>query len=122
MDRLMLWDIDGTLITSRGVGRRVMDAVATAGVRGYWRTMLSLVEENAKRNGKSFHPVEMAELYSRVDDKDAAFMWLETCFRERRVNLVFLHVEPAYDNLRSDPRFADLVRRVGTPNYAPGDR
>ena len=40
---------------------------------------------------------------------------LEQAFQERSPDLTFLRVDPAWDTLRNDPRFADLVRRVGIP-------
>jgi len=111
--------LDGGNIERFAENRRgVLNAVAAAGEKEYWRTLLALTQEAAKLNGKPLNPAEMAELYSRLDEKDKAFEWLETCFRERRVNLVFLNVEPAYDNIRSDPRFAEFVRRVGTTGDA----
>jgi hypothetical protein len=52
--------------------------------------------------------------YARLGDKDKAFFWLEKCYAER-VGLLALKIEPALDDLHSDPRFADLMRRVGLP-------
>jgi hypothetical protein len=55
----------------------------------------------------------MAQLYARVGDKDAALKWLAKGLSASDPMVVFLTVEPAYDSLRSDLRFADLVRRSG---------
>jgi eukaryotic-like serine/threonine-protein kinase len=49
-----------------------------------------------------------------LGDKDKAFMFLEKAFEDRR-EIVFVKVEPQLDNIRSDPRYADLLRRVGLP-------
>jgi tetratricopeptide (TPR) repeat protein len=61
-----------------------------------------------------YFPWQVALDYARLGDKEKAFLWLERCYAERQ-GLQFLKVEPALDSLRSDPRFGDLVRRVGLP-------
>lgn len=58
-------------------------------------------------------PAAFANLYIGLDNKDQAFFWLEKAFQERSNYLAYLKVFPILDPLRSDPRFADLVRRVG---------
>jgi hypothetical protein len=47
-----------------------------------------------------------------LGEKDKAFKFLEKAFEDRR-EIVFVKVEPQLDNIRSDPRYADLLRRVG---------
>jgi TolB-like protein/Flp pilus assembly protein TadD len=56
-----------------------------------------------------------AIVYAGLDEKDRAFAWLEKAYAERDGSLPMLKVNPSWDPLRSDPRFADLVRRVGLP-------
>src|ERR1700736_5167572 len=56
-----------------------------------------------------------AIVYAGLDEKDQAFAWLEKAYEERDGSLPMLNANPAWDPLRSDPRFADLVRRVGLP-------
>ncbi len=53
--------------------------------------------------------------YAGLQDKNQAFAWLERSYQERRDRMVWLNVDPLLDPLRSDPRFHDLVRRVGLP-------
>jgi len=60
-------------------------------------------------------PNTIALVYTGLGDKDQAFAEFEKAFDERSYSLVFLKVSPAFDALRSDPRFADLLRRVGLP-------
>jgi TolB-like protein/Tfp pilus assembly protein PilF len=57
-----------------------------------------------------------ALVYTGLGDKDRAFFWLEKAFSERSADLIALKVTPAYDSLRSDARFTDLLTRVGVPN------
>ena len=55
--------------------------------------------------------------YAGLQDKNQAFAWLERSYQERRDRMVWLNVDPLLDPLRSDPRFHDLVRRVGLPTH-----
>ena len=71
-----------------------------------------LKELSKRRYVSSYH---VAMIYLALKEKDQAFEWLENAFRERSDLLVYLKVEPRLDSLRSDQRFADLVRRVGLP-------
>jgi len=52
-------------------------------------------------------------IYLGLGDKDHALQWLQKADEERAGEGVFLKVSSEYDSLRSDPRFADLRRRVG---------
>jgi TolB-like protein/Tfp pilus assembly protein PilF len=54
--------------------------------------------------------------YAGLGDKEQAFAWLEKAYQERRARMYLLNVDPLLDPLRSDPRFQDLVRRVGLPS------
>jgi len=50
-----------------------------------------------------------------LGNKDQTLKWLNQAYSARSVNLVYLKVEPIFDGLRSDPRFAELLRRIGLP-------
>jgi tetratricopeptide (TPR) repeat protein len=52
-------------------------------------------------------------IYLGLDEKDRAFEWLERAYSERSCHLVWLKVDPIFDSLRSDPRFTELIRRIG---------
>ena len=56
-----------------------------------------------------------ALVYAGLEDKDQAFLWLEKACEERFNRLAYLKVEALWDPLRSDPRFAELLRRVRIP-------
>jgi serine/threonine protein kinase/tetratricopeptide (TPR) repeat protein len=57
----------------------------------------------------------IAELYADWGDKERAFQWLNTAYQERDGLLEGLKTDFLLDPLRSDPRFAELVRKVGLP-------
>jgi len=56
--------------------------------------------------------------YAGLGDRDQAFAYLESSYEERRDRMAYLNVDPMLDPLRSDPRFKDLVRRVGLPTQS----
>jgi len=58
---------------------------------------------------------QVAEIYAALDDKDEAFRLLEKAYEEHSSNMPFLAVDPCWDGIRSDPRYADLLRRMGLP-------
>ncbi len=64
---------------------------------------------------KYVSPMLLARVYVSLGDRDHAFESLEQGYQGRDYNLPFLHVDPTFDNLRSDPRFSVLVRRIGLP-------
>jgi TolB-like protein/DNA-binding winged helix-turn-helix (wHTH) protein/Flp pilus assembly protein TadD len=62
-------------------------------------------------------PIRTAFLHIGLGDTDRAFEWLGKAVDARDWQLALLNVEPAFDTLRSDPRFAALVERVGLPRH-----
>jgi len=88
-------------------------AFAEYGMRGYWQKTLELELEKAKLKYVSAY--EIALLYSRLGDKARAFDWLEKAYEERSSALVYLKVEPAFDNVRQDPRFVNVLQRLHLP-------
>jgi TolB-like protein/Flp pilus assembly protein TadD len=56
-----------------------------------------------------------AIIYAQLGEKDEAFRWLEKSNQDRGNDLGRIKVDPLVDSLRSDPRFTDLMRRVGLP-------
>jgi TolB-like protein/Tfp pilus assembly protein PilF len=77
---------------------------------------LRLIEELDAASQHGFVPALLfALVYAGLDNQDKAFSWLEKAYEERFYRLAYLKVEPLWDPIRSDPRFADLLRRVGIP-------
>lgn len=60
-------------------------------------------------------PYSLARIHVGLGEIDQAFEWLEKTYQERHGILTYLKVEAAFDRLRSDPRFLDLLRRIGLP-------
>ena len=66
-----------------------------------------------KTTNEYVSPAELAILYAGLGDKEEALDALERAYAAHDLQLQYLKVEPHYDSLRSDPRFIDLLRRVG---------
>jgi TolB-like protein len=66
-------------------------------------------------DAEDFSPYVIAILYTQIGETDAAFAWLERGYRERDPLMTGLNFWPIWDPLRSDPRFDDLLRRIGFP-------
>ena len=91
------------------------DGYQKSGAKGYWEKMLELRIENMKR-GYTISPTVMAEAYARTGDKDRAFGWLEKAYTERDQYLFYnLKTADHFDGIRSDPRYANLLQRIGLP-------
>jgi TolB-like protein/DNA-binding winged helix-turn-helix (wHTH) protein len=95
---------------------RLARAYAAGGYQGWLRARLSDLGKRSELGRVS--PFEFAEIYTAMGNKDMAMQYLEIGYRERTADLVRLQVNPAYDDLRSDPRFQNLVRRIGLPQQA----
>jgi len=86
-------------------------ACADSGFVGIWRRNLERRLERIAAD-QYVHPMTLVRDYARLGRVDEAFEWLERAFDERDGSLAFIKTFPAYDELRSDPRFRDLLRRM----------
>ncbi len=86
-------------------------ALAKAGRIQEAKTILSKLE-----TGKEYvSPVELAMIYVGLGDREKAFSLLNRGYAEHDSQMQYLLIEPHFDDLRADARFADLIRRVGLP-------
>ncbi|MGZ8867495.1 MAG: TPR end-of-group domain-containing protein, partial [Thermoanaerobaculia bacterium] len=60
-------------------------------------------------------PVEIAETYAALGNKDEAFRWLEIAFKHRVSRVTAINVNPELKSLRDDPRFDVLLQKIGLP-------
>ncbi len=109
-------EFNKAVILSEEGRRPVMEAAlghayALAGKKNEAQRVLARLKDNAQR--RFISPYGIAMLYLGLGDKEQAFIWLNRAYDERDNWLNYLKVEPRLDPLRTDPRFIDLVRRVG---------
>ena len=74
-----------------------------------------LSELRARSKLRYVSPFNMALIYGGLGDNRQTLDWLEMAYKERAPSLNLLKLSPAFDGLRSEPRFTELVRRVGLP-------
>ncbi|MGC1297761.1 MAG: tetratricopeptide repeat protein [Alloacidobacterium sp.] len=130
-DRLPLWPLGWALICNQqaeeaipvlekaasvtdrspGVISTLVWAYAHTGRRA---DALRLLGELKKRQQTGYVPAgAFVNAYLGLGDNDEAFAWFERAYEEQSNSLVYIKVFPLFDPLRGDPRFQDLVRRVG---------
>jgi tetratricopeptide (TPR) repeat protein len=89
----------------------VKEAYRKSGAKGFWQELLEYeMQRCAKGDGNS--PFYVAEIYANLGDKDKAMEWLGKAIDERDADLDNIKVHPAFDNLRTEPRFQSLLRRM----------
>jgi serine/threonine-protein kinase len=86
-------------------------AFAASGNRGEALKMLNQLKAIARQ--RYVPAYGFAIVYAAIGEKDQAFEWLEKLYQDRAFDIAYINVDPFFDKLRTDPRFVDLVRRVG---------
>jgi len=84
---------------------------AVSGKRREAQNILAEIESLWKR--RYFSPIDVALIYGGLGDKDGAFAWLTRAYDARDPQLIWVKVEPELKSLHSDPRFGDLLQRIG---------
>jgi hypothetical protein len=59
----------------------------------------------------------IAMIYAGLNEKDMALDWLDKTYEERFEVLIFIHIAPPFIPLRGDPRFAELIKKVGLADF-----
>ena len=91
---------------------KVNDVYAKSGWKAYLEAGLKEVVFASKRQTP---PFVIASYYARLGDKEQMLSWLQQSYEQRDFRLTLLSVAFEFDEMRSDPRFKELVRRVGLP-------
>ncbi|HEV8385587.1 MAG TPA: protein kinase [Candidatus Acidoferrales bacterium] len=86
---------------------------ATTGYQGLLRDWMEGLKQVAKDRYVS--PYGIAQSHARLGENGPALEWLGKAFQEHDSRLVALKVDPCFDTLRSEPKFKDLIKRIGLP-------
>jgi len=86
-------------------------AYAVAGQRATAQRLLVQLQELSRSTYVS--PFDVATIYAGLGDRSRTLEWLEKAYEGRVPSLVFLAVDPRFNDLQADPQFRDLLRRIG---------
>ena len=101
------WD---TVLANAALGH----GFAVSGDRRQAEEILAKPKERSKKGNVSAY--DIAVVHQGLGDKDQAFEWLEKAYAERSGFLIHVKWDPRFASLHSDPRFQDLIRRIGLPS------
>lgn len=88
-------------------------ALRSGGTQSYWRKRLDFAREEYNRGfGRAY---AVAVVYARLGDRTGALEFLEKSFTARELDLIYIKSDSAFDGISSDPRFTDLLQRIGLP-------
>jgi serine/threonine-protein kinase len=92
-------------------------ALAVSGKRSEAHQVLAQLAERAQQSYVSAYDV--ATIYTGLGDREKAFEWLQKAYEEHSSFLIHIPWDPRFDTLHADPRYHDLLARVGLPPLAP---
>ena len=102
-------------LTLEGIDPKLIEEVqnmyATSGIKGVFQMYLNYQKMASMQ--VYVDPINLAQTHAFLDEKDQAFEWLEKAYEGRSPMLVYLRVNPLFDNIRSDPRFKAMLKKMG---------
>ncbi|WWQ29056.1 hypothetical protein RSgd_0254 [Ralstonia solanacearum] len=84
---------------------------AAADMRAAMQQIVDALETESEQH--YVHPYNMAKVFGSLGDKEQTFGWLEKAYDEHSPDFIELRTEPTFDSVRFDPRFSELLSRVG---------
>ncbi|GAC1678063.1 MAG: hypothetical protein PVS2B2_14920 [Candidatus Acidiferrum sp.] len=113
---LQEWEIGANLnkdAEDMAIVKAVKKEYAKSGFHGAMKRFVLLLEEQSKRI--YVDPAWIAANYAFLGEREQAFGWLEKAYKEKSDFLLSIKSFPLFDSLRSDPRYANLLKRMGLP-------
>jgi tetratricopeptide (TPR) repeat protein len=101
-------------LVAETIYKRMVEAVKRSGANGYWQVQMDLDLERAKQDEEPVDVMEIAINHANLGNTDKAFsIWKRVQRPPRRI--CFLKADYIWDKIRNDPRYDDLIRRIGLP-------
>jgi len=90
----------------------ISDIYNKSGINGLWNWLIELERKKSIPN-----PFTLANIYAKLNQKEEALNWLEKAFEEHCPDIPVINNSPDYDNLRSEPRFQAIIKKMGLSEY-----
>ena len=87
-----------------------LEALHSGGRQGFWKYRLDALQKVRKLEGNDY--IIYARTYSELGDKEKALGSLERALQERAFLMPFVSADPAFDSLRAEPRFQEILRKM----------
>ncbi len=92
---------------------KLTETYPKSGWRAYVQANINMLENSMRK--EQLPAFVMAGFYARIDQKQKALDYLEKAYDDRDFRILLIGVSFEFDGLRSEPRFIDLVKRLGLP-------
>jgi tetratricopeptide (TPR) repeat protein len=90
------------------------EAYKTGGAKGYWQKKAEAALD-FYHQGVGIPTYAVASTLARAGDRERAYEWLEKSYKERDATLLTIRSDPAFDGMRDEARYLDMIRRIGFP-------
>ena len=111
-----LSELEKAVALTRGAAMVTADLGYVRARMGQREEARRILEQLAEAAKERYTPaVAFAVVHVGLGENDQALGWLEKAYEERSIRLAYSRREPVWDSLKSDPRFADLLRRINLP-------
>jgi DNA-binding winged helix-turn-helix (wHTH) protein/TolB-like protein/Flp pilus assembly protein TadD len=104
------WARNVSLMGDPEIGAAMRAGLSSGGYHGALRQWLGGLTRKAAHSYVT--PLDFADLYARLGDRDQAFLWLRKAKEEHVPGMVWVTVEPRWDSYRSDPRFQQIANKM----------
>jgi tetratricopeptide (TPR) repeat protein len=112
-EALEIWKASYTARGDQEAVEALERGLAEAGYQGALRRVAEMLVERSRT--KFVTPWQIATLYTRAGMNNEAIDWLEKAYQAHDQNMPYISVDPIFDDLRSEPRFQDILRRMKLP-------
>jgi DNA-binding winged helix-turn-helix (wHTH) protein/TolB-like protein/Tfp pilus assembly protein PilF len=104
--------VDRPASGDRAAATALKEKFEKEGIQGFLRTRIARHLEQL-RSGSGVGPMALAQLYTFLGERDEAVRWIEKAVEQRQSTVIFVNQHPMYASLRDQPRFREIVRRIG---------